>query len=66
MKAKDIRELPVQELNAKEIEIQKELFDIQFRSNTGEINQGSKRNLLKKDFARIKTILREKRERGVV
>ncbi len=61
MKAKDIRELPVQELQAKEIEIQKELFDIQFRSNTDEINQGSKRNLLKKDFARIKTILREKR-----
>ncbi|MEK7790887.1 MAG: 50S ribosomal protein L29 [Deltaproteobacteria bacterium] len=61
MKAKDIRELPVQELQAKESEIQKEFFDIQFRSHTDGINQGSKRKMLRKDFARIKTILREKR-----
>lgn len=61
MKAKDIRELPVQELQAKESEIQKELFDIQFRSGTAQVNQGSKRKMLRKDFARIKTILHEKR-----
>jgi len=62
MKAKDIHELSPHELQAKEGEIRKELFDIQFQANTSGTKVGAKRKLLKRDLARILTILHQKRE----
>lgn len=61
MKNSDLRELSVQELESKGQEIHQELFNIRFQLHTGRLENTAKIKALKKDFARFKTILREKR-----
>lgn len=61
MKNSDLRELSVQELESKGQEIHQELFNIRFQLHTGRLENTAKIKDLKKDFARFKTILREKR-----
>ena len=60
MKAKDLRELTVEELNTKLKELSEELFNLRFRHATGQLeNPVSLRNC-KRDIARVQTILRQK------
>lgn len=65
MKAKDLREHSAEELRAKDGEIRKELFDIQFQAGTAQVNSGAKRKLLRKDLARVLTILNKKSNKRV-
>ena len=60
MKAKDIRELSVKELETKELDLSQELFNLKFQSKIGQLESPAKIKLVKKDLARVKTILREK------
>ena len=60
MEAKDIRELSLKELQAKELDLQQELFNLKFQLQTGQLKNAAKIKESKKDLARIKTILREK------
>lgn len=67
MEAKDIRELSVKELEAKELNLQQELFNLKFQLQTGQLENASKIKGVKKDIARVKTILKEKdKPQGVV
>jgi len=61
MKNNALKDMTVDELNAKGEELEKELFNIKFQLHTGRLENTSKIGLLKKDIARLKTILREKR-----
>ena len=61
MKAKDVRELALNELENKERELTRELFDLNFQKQTGQLQSSVKIGLTKKDLARVKTILREKK-----
>jgi len=61
MKASELRNASVEELSAKNTELTKELFNITFQLHTGRLENTAKLSLLKKDIARVKTILREKR-----
>jgi large subunit ribosomal protein L29 len=61
MKNNALKDMTVDELNAKGEELEKELFNIKFQLHTGRLENTSKISLLKKDRARLKTILREKR-----
>lgn len=60
MKAKDFRDLSVDELQKREIDIREELFNLRYQHSTHQLENSSRLNLLKKDIARIKTIIKEK------
>jgi large subunit ribosomal protein L29 len=61
MKSRELNELSIQELEIKGNEIQQELFNIKFQLHTGRLENTAKVKSLKRDFARFKTMLREKR-----
>ncbi|MBF0457717.1 MAG: 50S ribosomal protein L29 [Nitrospirae bacterium] len=53
MKAKELRNQTVDELNVKEQELRKELFNLRFQSATGEIQNPRRIRQIKKDVARV-------------
>ncbi|MDX1580923.1 MAG: 50S ribosomal protein L29 [Alphaproteobacteria bacterium] len=61
MKASELRELSVDELNKKEDELHQELFNLRFQMHTGHLENTARIPEVKKDIARIKTILVDKR-----
>jgi len=63
MKATELQELTVDELQAKVAELTEERFRLRFRSATEAIEDTSQARRLRRDLARIKTILRQ-RERA--
>ena len=60
MKANEIRKLSTAELEAKLTELKKDLFFLRMQHATNQLDNPVKINGVKKDIARIKTILREK------
>jgi large subunit ribosomal protein L29 len=60
MKAKDLRLLSEGELTVKEGELSEELFNLRFQQATGQLENVMRIPQVKRDFARVKTILREK------
>ncbi|MSM41503.1 MAG: 50S ribosomal protein L29 [Geobacter sp.] len=60
MKASEFRKLDAAELNVKDKELAKELFNIKFQLHTGRLENTAKLAALRKDIARVKTLLREK------
>ena len=60
MKARELRELSVDQLEAKEKEFREEEFKLRFRHATGQLEKTSRIRQLKKDIARVKTVIREK------
>ncbi len=59
MKAKDFREMSVEELNSKLIELKKELFNLRFQSAVNQLENPMRIKAVKKDIARILTVLKE-------
>lgn len=60
MKASDVRELNNEELVAKLAGLKKELFNLRLSHATGQLANPLALNNVKKDIARIKTVLRER------
>ena len=60
MKVNEIRELSQDALSAKVRELSEELFRIKFQHSIRPLENTSKIRLLKKDIAKVKTILKEK------
>lgn len=63
MKAKELRELSTPELESKLGELKEELFNLRFQHATGQLENPMRIRDVKKDYARIKTIVCE-RERA--
>ena len=61
MKARELRELSEEELQSQEEELKDQLFKLKFQHAIGQLENAMKLKNIKKDIARIKTILREKR-----
>ena len=61
MKVNDLKNMSADELQAKDNELTKELFNLRFQLHTGRLENTAKISVVKKDIARIKTILSEKR-----
>lgn len=61
MKASELKNATAAELEARSAELTKELFNVRFQLHTGRLENTAKLSLLKKDIARVKTILRDKR-----
>ncbi|MBO5035734.1 MAG: 50S ribosomal protein L29 [Clostridia bacterium] len=60
MKAKEIREMSVSELEAKLKDLKAELFNLRFQHATKQLDNPMVIASVKKDIAKVKTILRQK------
>ena len=59
MKANEIRELSVDELNAKLAQLKKDLFNLRLQHATNQLDNTNKITEVKRDIARVNTVLRE-------
>ncbi|WP_270508190.1 50S ribosomal protein L29 [Lactobacillus gasseri] len=60
MKAKDIRALTTDQMLEKEKQYKEELFNLRFQQATGQLENTARLRQVRKNIARIKTILTEK------
>lgn len=60
MKAKELRNKSVDELNKSVGDLKTELFNLRFQQATGELDNPMRINTVKKDIARVKTVIRER------
>ena len=58
MKASEIREMSVDELNEKLVSLKEELFALRFQLAVNQLENTARLKAVKKDIARIKTTLR--------
>jgi large subunit ribosomal protein L29 len=61
MKASDIRQLSVKELQEKASSLEEELFNLRFQAKMGQLSNALRLRIVRKDVARVKTVLNEKR-----
>ena len=59
MKAKEIRELSAAELETKIAELKKDLFNLRLQHATNQLDNTNKISEVKRDIARVNTVLRE-------
>lgn len=57
---KELRELSPEELKKKEAELREELFNLQMQRGTGQLENPKRMKNVKKDVARILTVIKEK------
>lgn len=60
MKAKEIRELSAEEINAKLADAREELMKLRFQQVTGQLTDSSRIRIIRRDVARLETILNQK------
>ena len=63
MKANEVREMTVAELEQKLASLKKDLFMLRMQHATNQLDNPMQINLIKKDIARVKTIMKQK-EKG--
>ena len=64
MKAAEIRELTVDDLRAREKELDDQLFRLRIQKSMGQLEAPARVREVRRDLARIKTILKEKSAAG--
>ena len=62
MRAEEIRELSVDEIKARVAELEEERFRLRFRSATETLENPLRLRTIRKDIARLKTVLTEKQQ----
>jgi len=60
VKPSELREMTVDELKQKEQDLRRELFNLRFRQATGELENPVRIKIVRKDIARVLTIIMEK------
>ena len=60
MKANEIRKMSAAELEAKLVELKKDLFMLRMQHATNQLDNPMQINTIKKDIARVKTIMKQK------
>jgi large subunit ribosomal protein L29 len=60
MKPSDLKALTIDELKKKEQDLRRELFNLRFQQATGEIENPIRLCVVRKDIARVLTIMTEK------
>ena len=58
-KTKELRDLRPEELQQQLIETKEELFNLRFQNATGQLDNYKRLNELRKQVARLKTVIRE-------
>ncbi len=60
MKSKELQGLSSEELVQKQQAFKKDIFDLNYQRRTGNVEKPSRFRMLKRDIARIMTVLRER------
>jgi large subunit ribosomal protein L29 len=60
MKAGEVRELSVDELRLREKDLDDQLFRLRIQKSMGQLEAAHKLKALRRDLARVRTVLREK------
>ncbi|CAN5535591.1 50S ribosomal protein L29 [soil metagenome] len=61
-KTDDLKEMPVSELTERLENTREELFNMRFQLATGQLDNYRRVRLLRRDIARVKTVLREREQ----
>jgi large subunit ribosomal protein L29 len=61
MKVSDLKIMNEDALRAKDLELTKELFNLRFQLHTGRLENTARISSMRKDIARVKTMIQEKR-----
>jgi len=61
MKVNEMRALSADELNQKAADLSQELFNLRFQLHTGHLENSARIPQVRREIARVKTILQEKR-----
>ena len=64
MKASELRTLSQAELDAKLLELKKELFNLRFQQAINQLDNPMRISAVKKDIARVMTVIRENQLNG--
>ena len=64
MKAVEVRKMSTAELDAKLVELKKDLFNLRLQHATNQLDNPVRIAQVKKDIARVKTIIREQQLAG--
>ena len=59
MRAEEVRNLSEQEMIQKELDLKEEFFNLRFQIYTGQLENTARLTQVKRDIARVKTILAE-------
>jgi large subunit ribosomal protein L29 len=59
MKASEIKEMNIEEMQQKAGDLKEELFNLRFQHEIGQLENPQRMKQTKRDIARIKTIIRE-------
>jgi len=62
MKVNELRGLTIEELKQRELDLSEELFNLKFQLATSQLENKMRVPQVKKDLARVKTLIREKRK----
>ena len=65
MKAKEVRQMSSQELTDKLSELKAELFNLRFQLATGQLDNPIRIRTVRRDIARVNTIIREREIEGI-
>jgi large subunit ribosomal protein L29 len=63
MRARELQELSMDELSQKERDLKEELFNLRFQRATGQLENLMRLTQVKRDIARVKTVLHEQKEK---
>lgn len=63
-KAAELREKTVEELQAEARDLSEQLFKLRFQKATGQLENLARMKELRRDLARVRTVLTEKRKAG--
>jgi large subunit ribosomal protein L29 len=64
MKVAEFRDLAVDELREREKDLDDQLFRLRIQKSMGQVEAAQKAKTLRRDLARVKTVLREKETRA--
>ena len=62
MKKKENKKLTKDQASKKVLELKKDLFNIRFKKINGQIDNSAQYNVIKKDIARLFTLIKEKND----
>lgn len=64
MKIRELRELSVEDLKQKELDLKDQLFKLRFQKSLGQLDNPMKIRNIRRDIARIRTLLKESQKKG--
>ncbi len=62
MKVAEVRELDIEELEKRVVDTRRELFNLRFQHATGQLENTGQINAVRKNIARLLTVLNQKKQ----